>query len=338
MKAGEKTTTQLEIIPLLEVATLACFLVLPSFVSDYLTIYSTRIIILCFLALSFDLAWGFAGIMSFGQAVFYGVAGYFVAIAARDLEITSVLAVIPLAALAGCTLALVTGLILLAGRSSTTMIFVALGTLIGSYAAERGLRGWAYIGGQNGIPSFPAITIAGTDLTEGIGYYYLCLVILVVVYLAIRYVTRSQLGLVLSSMRENETRIAYFGYRTGVLKVIVFTFAGGIAGIGGGLSAFYEGFVSPANVGVLLSTQAVIYVLLGGTGTRIGAVIGVIAIEGMSYWLSDNYREIWPIVLSMLLLAVVMVRPAGLVSLFVSESERVGSFGPRIWSKKRGCD
>jgi branched-chain amino acid transport system permease protein len=80
-------------------------------------------------------------------------------------------------------------------------------------------------------------------------------------------------------------------------------------------------------LGVVLSTQIVLYVLFGGTGTLIGAVFGVVAIEYVSFILADRYPELWPILLGLLLLAVIILRPHGLASLVVPEAERVGRFG-----------
>jgi branched-chain amino acid transport system permease protein len=87
-------------------------------------------------------------------------------------------------------------------------------------------------------------------------------------------------------------------------------------------------------LGVVMSTQVVLYVLFGGAGTLIGAVIGTVVIEALSFWLSNSYQDIWPIILGILLLLVIMFRPAGLVSLVLSERERVGSFG----RQGRGAD
>jgi len=77
----------------------------------------------------------------------------------------------------------------------------------------------------------------------------------------------------------------------------------------------------------VFSTQIVLYALFGGVGTLIGAVIGVIAIEIASFWLADNYQQVWPIILGLLLLLVILFRPTGLIGLLVSERERVGTFG-----------
>jgi len=315
------------VLPLLEAATLIVAISLPFVLEDYLTVFATRVLILALFALSFDLVWGYAGIMSFGQALFFGSAGYGVALMARDLDITSILLVLPAAVLIGFLFSALLGSFLLLGRNPSSVIFIALGTLTGSYAADRLARGWYYLGGQNGIPSIPPMTLGSYEFLEGPAYYYLVLGILVVVYLACRFLVRSQFGLALAGLRENEQRIAFFGYKVQHLKAIVFAIGGAIAGLGGGLYAFHEGFVWPNLVGVVISTQVVLYVLFGGSGTLIGAIIGTAVIEGISFWLSDNYRTFWPIFLGALLLLVILFRPSGLVSFVLSERERVGSFG-----------
>jgi branched-chain amino acid transport system permease protein len=316
-----------QVLPIIEIVVLAIAVLLPFVLKDYLTVYATRVLILCLFALSFDLVWGYAGIMSFGQAVFFGTAGYGVALIARDLGVTSIMLVLPAGLLIGLTFALLLGGFLLLGRHPSSVIFVSLGTLTGSYAADRVARGWYYLGGQNGIPSIPPMTIGSYDITEGPVYYYLTLGILLAVYLLCRFLVRSQFGLALAGLRENEQRIAFFGYQVQRLKAIIFSFAGAIAGLAGSLYAFHEGFVWPNMLGVVMSTQVVLYVLFGGSGTLIGAVLGTVAIEAVSFWLSNSYQDIWPIILGVLLLLVILFRPAGLISLVLSERERVGNFG-----------
>jgi branched-chain amino acid transport system permease protein len=319
--------SRIPVIPIVELALLAIFAVLPLALADYLTIFLTRVLILALLALSFDLVWGYAGILSFGQALFFGTAGYGVALLARDLGITSIFMVLPGSLMIGLVVSLALGSFLFLGRQAPTTVFVALGTLTGSYAADRLARGWYYLGGQNGIPSIPVMTAGSYEFNEGPGYYYLAFATLVLVYLLCRFLVNSQVGLALAGMREQETRIAFFGYRVQPLKVFVFSLAGAIAGLAGGLYAFHEGFVGPNMLGVVLSTQIVLYALFGGVGTLVGAVIGVIAIEMVSFWLADSYQQVWPIILGLLLLLVILFRPTGLIGLLVSERERVGTFG-----------
>jgi branched-chain amino acid transport system permease protein len=318
-----------KVLPIVEGLVLLAALVLPFVLQDYLTVFATRVVILALFALSFDLVWGYAGIMSFGQALFFGSAGYGVALLARDLDVTSIFLILPAGALIGLATSLLLGGFLLLGRHPSSVIFVSLGTMTGSYAADRLARGWYYLGGQNGIPSIPPMSLGATDITEGPVYYYLALGILIVVYLLCRFLVRSQFGLALAGLRENEQRIAFFGYKAQHLKAIVFAVGGTIAGLAGSLYAFHEGFVWPNMLGVVISTQVVLYVLFGGSGTLIGAVIGTVIIEGVSFWLSDNYRDIWPIILGVLLLLVIMFRPLGLVSFVLGERERIGSFGAR---------
>src|SRR5450755_1902524 len=251
------------LLPVLEIVVLAIGALLPLVLADYLTIYATRVLILCLFALSFDLVWGYAGIMSFGQAVFFGSAGYGVALIARDIGVTSMLVILPAGILIGFTFALLLGGFLLLGRHPSSVIFVSLGTLTGSYAADRLARGWYYLGGQNGIPSIPSMTLGSYEITEGPVYYYLALGLLLVVYLLCRFLVRSQFGLALAGLRENEQRIAFFGYKLQHLKAIVFAAGGAIAGLAGSLYAFHEGFVWPNMLGVVFSTQVVLYVLFG---------------------------------------------------------------------------
>ena len=151
--------------------------------------------------------------------------------------------------------------------------------------------------------------------------------ILVLVYLLCRFLVRSQFGLALAGLRENEQRIAFFGYQVQRLKAIIFSFAGAIAGLAGSLYAFHEGFVWPNMLGVVMSTQVVLYVLFGGSGTLIGAVHRHGRDRGGQFLASNSYQDIWPIILGVLLLLVILFRPAGLVSLILSERERVGNFG-----------
>ncbi|RWG06107.1 branched-chain amino acid ABC transporter permease [Mesorhizobium sp.] len=314
----------------LEVAVLVSAVALPALMPDYLTVFATRVAILALFALSFDLVWGYAGILSFGQALFFGSAGYGAALLARDLNITSILVVLPVGILIGAALALVLGGVLLLGRNPPSVIFVALGTLTGSYAADRLVRGWYYLGGQNGLPSVGPMTLGSYEFIGGPVFYYLSLSALAAVYLLSRFLVRSQFGLALAGLRENERRVVFFGYKAQHIKAIMFTLGGAIAGLAGSLYAVHEGFVSPSIVGVVMSTQVVLYVLFGGSGTLIGAVMGTVLIEGLSFWLSDSYQEIWPIVLGVLLLLVILLRPQGTISMVVGERERIGDFAPRV--------
>jgi branched-chain amino acid transport system permease protein len=292
---------------------------------------ATNVLILSMLGISFDLCWGYSGIMSFGQALFFGVAGYVVALVGRDLDFSAVWATLPLAMLVGFALALLFAAFLLLGRRTPTPIFVAFGTLTGSYAAERLVSGWQYVGAGNGLSSIKLLQAGNYEFVEGVAFYLLVLGLLTVVYLAARVLVRSQFGLVLAGLRQNEDRLAFFGYRVQVFKALVFAFAGAIAGLAGALYSYHQGFIGPGNMGPALSTMAVIYTLLGGAGTLVGPVLGAAFIEVLSYQLADidAVRSIWPIILGLVLLAVVLFQPSGLLGMLVSPRERIGSYGWR---------
>lgn len=315
------------VIPLIEVVLLVVALALPLVLDEFWTLFTTRVFILGLLALSFDLVWGYAGIMSFGQALFFGMAGYSTALLATKLEITSVFLILPAAAGVGLIVSFLLAVLVILGKRQPSMVFIALGTLTGSYVVERLARGWSYVGGQNGIPSLPRLTAGSFEIMEGPHFYYLALALLSVAYLALRLLTRSQFGLVLAGIRQREDRIEFFGYKTQNYKGITFCLSGIVAGVAGGLYGFHEGYIGPGQLGPVLSTQVVLYTLFGGAGTLIGSVIGTGLIDLFSYHLSRFWDTGWPIILGLLLLGVVMFKPTGLIGLLVNDRERVGTFG-----------
>ena len=179
--------------------------------------------ILSLLAISFDLCWGFSGIMTFGQALFFGVAGYVIALVGRDLDFSAVWGTLPLAMLTGLRAGVrVRGLP--AARAQA-----ADHDLRGARHAHRLLcRGAAGLGlavcrGRQRPVVGQAAATRHYEFVEGLAFYSLALVVLVLVYPACRYLMRSQLGLVLAGMRQNEERLAFFGYRVQVFKALVFS-------------------------------------------------------------------------------------------------------------------
>ena len=327
--AGRRLPTLLLIELFVAVVLLAVPLVLGE--RTELVTLMTNVLILSMLAISFDLCWGYSGIMSFGQALFFGVAGYVVALVGRDLDFSQIWGSLPLAALAGLGLALLFALFLLLGRRKPTQIFVALGTLTGSYAAERLVSGWRYVGAGNGMASIKLLQAGSYEFVEGVPFYLLVLGLLAIVYGGARLLVRSQFGLVLAGVRQNEDRLAFFGYRVQIFKAAMFAVAGGIAGLSGALYSYHQGFIGPGNMGPALSTMAVIYALLGGTGTLVGPVLGTAFIEILSYWLADidAIKAVWPIILGLVLLLVVTFQPSGLLGILVSSRERIGTYGRR---------
>ncbi|MEM8755379.1 MAG: branched-chain amino acid ABC transporter permease [Pseudomonadota bacterium] len=317
------------IIPILEVVALVGLVAVPHLTSDFQTIIASRMLLLAILAISFDLCWGYSGIMTFGQALFFGMSGYVAALLANKAGFVQLWGIVPISMLVGLVGAFLIGWFLLLGKRTPTIIFVALGTLTASYAAERLVAGWQWVGAANGMSIWDFMKIGDYELEPGIVFYYIILGFLLAAYLASRWIVRSQFGLVLAGMRQNEERLAYLGYRVQAYKALIFSFAGMIAGLSGGLYAFHEGFIGPSSMGIGLSTYAVLYGLFGGVGTLLGPVIGVAAIETIAFVLSDidALKPYWPVILGVIMLVVVAYRPTGILGAVVSERERIGSYG-----------
>ena len=149
--ASSSRAPRRRVLPIVEVMLLIVLLVLPLFVRDFHVVIVTRMLILAMLALSFDLCWGYSGIMTFGQALFFGMAGYTVALLANGVGFTEVWGVLVVSALVGLLAALLLGWFLLLGRRIPSVIFVALGTLIRTPADQFG----AMRAGHQRKPAWP---------------------------------------------------------------------------------------------------------------------------------------------------------------------------------------
>src|SRR5262249_42383180 len=322
-------TSGMCVLARVEIATFFVLLAMPFVLwsRPELITLATNVLILSMLAISFDLCWGYCGIMSFGQALFFGAAGYFVAIVGRDFGFSSIWGSLPLAMLVGLCLSFLFAAVLLLDRIRPTSTFVALGTLTGSYAAERLVSGWQYVGAGNGLSSIRLLHIGPIEMVEGISFYCLALLVFSLCYFGCRVLVHSQFGLVLAGIRQNEEKLPFIGYRVQIYKVIIFLLAGVVAGVAGMLFAYHQGFVGPGNMGPSLSTTAALYCLFGGPGTLIGPVLGTAAVEVAGYFLADiaTIRQVWPVILGLMLLIVVVVRPNGLLGFVVSDRERIGS-------------
>ena len=128
-------------------------------------------------------------------------------------------------------------------------------------------------------------------------------------------ITRSQFGLVMQAVRDDDERAEFLGYRRAVIQLVVFTGTSVFAAVAGCLFALGEGFTSPTFLGVALSTQVLIYILLGGRGTLIGPVLGVLLLEVGGQRVQESLPSTWPIVISSMLLLVILFLPGGLVDL-----------------------
>ncbi|GLK55663.1 branched-chain amino acid transport system permease protein [Methylopila capsulata] len=245
------------------------------------------------LALSLALIWGYAGILSFGQAAFFGLAGYVYAVAGLNLESTPLAAVIAVAAAAG--FAALLGYFMFWGRISdvylgviTLTVSLILYRFINQTAGEEWTIGAAPLGGFNGIPSTPILAPPGHPdepfLPEQI--YVLAVGALLACYVICKLAMATRFGRAVVAIRENEGRAELLGYDTRRYKLGIFTLGGAIAGVGGVLFA-NSVFVSPNMFSLQTNGQVIIWVIVGGLGTFAGPVIGCFLLMALSTWLGS---------------------------------------------------
>ncbi|MCY3619510.1 MAG: ATP-binding cassette domain-containing protein [Acidimicrobiaceae bacterium] len=265
---------------------------------------------LAVLAVSLDLVWGYAGILSLGQLLPFGIAAYSTARLA---------AAAPSATLPGLLLATLIGAAVAAGvgmaafRRRPTPVVVGLLTLVLSLTLEQVAEQWRDVtGGFNGLTDVPRITVFGSEWSDSAQDLFIS-VLAVAVIAGVGLLVRRPVGAVLIGIRDNERRMEALGYDTVALRVWVFTVGGAVAGLAGALYVHRTGFVSPQIFGFALATNVVLWTLVGGRGTIIGPVVGSLAINFASATLADVWLQYWTLAAGAIFVAAVTLVPEGLV-------------------------
>jgi branched-chain amino acid transport system permease protein len=286
-------------------------LLLPLGVSSYQLGLVTKVLIFAIFAMSLDLVLGYAGLPSLGHAAYFGVGAYTVGLLALRVTPNFWLGFGAGLAAAAATAALF-GLLALRTRGSYfLMITLALAQVVWGIAF--GWRG--FTGGDDGLPGVPRPAVGlPWSFADGGRFYYLVLVVFALSAAALALVVRSPFGRALVGIRESEGRMAMLGYHTWLYKYVAFVLAGLFAGVAGNLFVYYNGFVSPAYLSIVLSATALIMVILGGAGTLLGPVVGSAAIVFLENVISAHTQR-WLLVLGLIYVAVTLFAPAGLVGL-----------------------
>jgi urea ABC transporter permease protein UrtC len=297
---------------------LAVLAVLPFGLDEYQLSLLGQALAFALFALALDLVWGVAGVLSFGHAAFFGLGAYGFGLLMRDISFAGESYVGLLVAMAApALLAFVLGYFTFSGRVAIS--YFAIITLAASLMLEQVAISWTGLtGGTNGLYPVEFITLGIPGLAEFTfnsvtEMYFLALGALVICFAAVVALVRSGLGQALVASEANEQRAELLGYRTRRLKVVALAVSGGLAGLAGALYAPMVGFVNPNLLGVLLSTQALIWVALGGRGTLFGGILGAVLIVFVSDYLSGTFAQVWLLLLGALLLLVVLFRPQGLL-------------------------
>ncbi|HEY7973660.1 MAG TPA: branched-chain amino acid ABC transporter permease [Xanthobacteraceae bacterium] len=270
----------------------------------------SRIMIFAIAAVALDFLIGYGGLISFGHAAFVGLGAYAVGILSVH-GFTDALIVLPVALAASALFALATGAVCL----RTQGVYFIMITLAFSQMVFFTASSLAPYGGDDGLTVRARDTIAGFALMrDPRSFYYVVFACLLVNYLLCRAVIASRFGRVFCGARENPIRMASIGYNIFRYQLVAYVIAGAFGGLSGFLLANAAEFVSPAYMSWQRSGELVIMVLLGGTGTLYGAVMGAAVFVLAEEWLS-GLTEHWKMIFGPLLVLIVLFARGGLIGL-----------------------
>jgi len=318
----------------------------PLFVTAYTAGNTALFMLYGLLALSLSVVWGYVGILSFGQVVFFGFAGYTFGIVSINLGSTlGTTFAIPVAVLVGTLVAFLLGYFMFYGNVSgvfvaiiTLVVTLVMQTFMAQTAGDEWTIGEVPLGGFNGMPGIPNLTVGteGAALTfSGDTFYWLVLAILVVSYFGLRALVNGRFGYAMVAVREDEQRVEMLGYDIRRIKLIVFTLGGALAGLSGVLYASWGNYIDPSVYSLTFATIPVVWVTVGGRESLLGGVFATVAIEWFRQQLSITGSAWAMVVVGALLLTTVLVLPEGIVPFvhrkvvgFVEDRGMVGDDNP----------
>lgn len=300
------------------------------FDNPFLITMVNRALIYALAALALDFIMGYGRLVSFGHAAFFGLGAYTVGILSthlmQDMPLlfgwagsNEALLVWPLAMLVSGLYALIVGAISL--RTSGVyfiMITLAFGQLV--FFAFVSLSKY---GGEDGLALWGRNTLAGFGLDRQLGFYYLCLGLLLATWYLLQRLVHSRFGRVLQGSRQNELRMRALGYNPYPYKLTAFVISGALTGLAGALLANNNEFVDPSLTGWMQSGNFLMIVLLGGLGSLIGPIYGALVLLLMEEVLI-SLTEHWQIILGPLLILVVLFFRGGIYGALTAARGRHG--------------
>jgi urea transport system permease protein len=302
---------------------LGLLIVCPLIGDDYLIVQLTQFVVYGIFAMGLSLVWGYAGILCFGHAVFFGLGAYIMALTTKSMIpgisgfMTASVMAISLSILVVVLFAVILGYFLFYGRLSGP--YLGIVTLAIAVIAERIAVKWYYIGGFNGLINVPPLSIAGWEIIDQNVLYYFIVAIGFGVYLFCDRIVRSPFGTILAAVRSNETRAEFFGYNIAHYKIIIFATGAAVAGLAGALFAAVTEFVSPTMLGFGLSTEVLIWVALGGKEILLASFLGAMLVRMLEAFLSDLLTYYWILILGMFFVICVMFFPKGVFGSLLAE-------------------
>jgi branched-chain amino acid transport system permease protein len=257
-------------------------------------------------AMSLDLLMGYAGMVSFGHSAFFGVGGYVAALAL--VQNPGLLAALALPTLAAGLAAVAIGFFSIrVGGVYFIMLTLAFSQMFYAYTFQV-----SWLGAEDGLVGIPRPSVLGWDLTSLGGFHGYVLALAVLTNLVLWRVVRSPFGRVLRGIHENEGRMEALGYTVTRYKLAAFVIAGVIAGLAGSLYVQFAGSITPDAFFWTTSGEALLMVIIGGTGTLGGAVLGSAAFILLQSLVS-SYTERWMLILGVTFILFVLFAPGGIV-------------------------
>jgi urea transport system permease protein len=310
----------------------------PLYLTDFRLIQLGKFLAFAIVAVGLDLIWGYGGMLSLGQGLFFTLGAYGFAMYLKlqasggkipDFMFWSGLKELPWfwAPFTSPVFAIAAAILIPALIASVLGYFIFRSRVQGVYfsiitqAPTLLVSIWfigqqAYTGGTNGITDLGKAQIFGHGLLSPEvqkGFYFTTVVVLALVYILCRWMADSRFGRVLMAARDNENRLRFLGYNLVSLKVLVFALSAAIAAIAGILYVPQVGIISPSNMGVVPSIEIVVWVAVGGRGTLIGAIIGALVVSFGRSYLSESYPDIWQYFMGALFIGSVLLFPQGIV-------------------------
>jgi branched-chain amino acid transport system permease protein len=273
----------------------------------------TRIVAVALLVLSIDLIVGYCGVATLGQAALFGAGAYAAGIACVN-GVTEPMTLIAIGAAAGAVAGLLMGAIMLRAHGLAQLV---LSIAIVQLFHEAANKASAYTGGSDGLAGLMVSPLFGLfefDLW-GKTAYLMGLALLLIVFIALRFIVASPFGMLCRGIKQDPVRIRAMGSFVFPVLLKMFVISGAVAGMGGALAAISTQVVGLDSVSFELSANALVMLVLGGLGTLYGALIGTVIFMGFEHVVSAFNPFHWMTMVGALLIAVVLAAPGGLSSL-----------------------
>ena len=305
---------------LLLIAAAALLLVSPWLLPDFMQNTLVRACLYAVVAITVDLLWGYTGILTFGQATFFGIGAYATGLMFTHFGFSPVTVIFSL--LAGVAVSmLVAGLVgILSFYPGATPLYASVVSLVLPIVATQIIfAGGTFTGSSSGLSGFESFDLGmHTWLWLCGGFLMLTTV------LALRFV-KSDTGRLLIAIKENESRCDYLGINTSRIKIQLLVGLSAISSAAGFLYASYSMVVAPEMAGFQFGTEILIWVALGGRGTILGPVFGTLLIDVSSAYLSGDLPFVWKLLLGLAFVIVIVALPKGLFPAVLSLFNRSNS-------------